>query len=215
MVKLLVTTLGFDEKFAIRAAFSMGLSSKDKVLIITAPLTYQTERALISLKEFFLNSLKVSEFRVLEINPLDFFHSIVKIINILSNLKADEIVVNLSGGMRAIILETFLALLALNKKVSFEIELENFSGKLSFTSNIIKALYSRKKLNLLRYIGNDWITVSSVIKRVSPLMSKSTIYYKLKKLEEMGLIEVKGLKRRKVRLSSLGRLIVEINKLMM
>lgn len=192
-LKALVLTLGFDERFAIRGILRTGLSSGDKVTVFIAePLVDKAEKALQILMDFFKKYLEEVNVDVVSVPTRDFELSVTIIGGKLKELKGLDckVVLNLSGGMRSLIIEILLTSILINLKGIVEIELENLEGYLSFPIEIFKVKMPMKEeyiLILKTIMLHEGININQISNKLG--MAKSSIHKIIRKLVENGLIE--------------------------
>ncbi|MCR6692322.1 MAG: CRISPR-associated CARF protein Csa3 [archaeon YNP-LCB-003-016] len=192
-MKILILSLGFDERFAIRSILRTGLSSGDKVLIFTAePIVDKAEKALQIVLEFLKKYFEGVEYEVISIPTKDFERSVSMIGERLMKLKSlgYDVILNLSGGMRSLIIELLVASTLVGLKGVVEVELENLEGYLSFTIDVLRIrapLKEEYKSVLNAIIEAGEINLSQLSRKVA--MAKSTIHKIVKKMIEEGLVE--------------------------
>ncbi|MHA1834847.1 MAG: CRISPR-associated CARF protein Csa3 [Candidatus Baldrarchaeia archaeon] len=190
-MKTIIITFGFDEKFAIRGLLRNGLNYGDKVLVFTAkPIIDKVERALHILEEFVSKYYRGVTFKVVSVNVQDFNSAILQISRTLREEAEGEKIINLSGGMRSLIIETLAAVLIVGMEGEVEVELENFEGVIKFPLNIIKVKppLSEEFKNILNtLIEEGGLSISELSRRLN--VAKSTIHRRIKILKEMGLVE--------------------------
>ncbi|RLE55169.1 MAG: hypothetical protein DRJ30_04240 [Candidatus Methanomethylicota archaeon] len=190
-MKTIIITFGFDEKFAIRGLLRNGLNYGDKVLVFTAkPIIDKVERALHILEEFVSKYYRGVTFKVVSVNVQDFNSAILQIGRTLREEAEGEKIINLSGGMRSLIIETLAAVLIMGMEGEVEVELENFEGVIKFPLNIIKVKppLSEEFKNILNIlIEEGGLSISELSRRLN--VAKSTIHRRIKILKEMGLVE--------------------------
>lgn len=195
MVRVVVVTLGFDEKFAIRGLLRVGLGFGDCVLVFTArPVDERVERALGVLREFISRYYDGVKFRVVDVDVQDFYGAVLSVGSVLKEevLKEEngEVIFNFSGGMRSLILETLVAAVALGIDGMVEVELENFAGVISFPLRVIKLSSPLKEeyrviLRTLLEVGE--MNLSDLARRLG--VAKSTIHSRVKHLINLNLIK--------------------------
>jgi len=124
----LITTLGFDEKFTIR--FLMRHSEGSRVLyVITAePMEERAEKALRNVEDFVRRYLEGVELITKSVNPANPPEAIKAFKEIFTKHPGELFAINVSGGMRALILELVTAAVISRVNGHLEIELENFRG---------------------------------------------------------------------------------------
>ena len=216
MSKAVVATLGFEEKFAVRALVRRGLEPGDKVVLVTGPVIDKVAKAINYLREFlrYFEGVGVEVFEVSEIH--NFTEAISKIKDLFRMLleKYDYVIVNLSGGMRALIIEVLTAIVLLPKELKdrMVIELDTEDGKatieiprelsilinppdLGVKEDIIKALIS---------LGGE-ADIYTLAQRLNK--DETTIRRQLESLKELRLIEL-TYRPLKAKLKDIARLLV-------
>jgi CRISPR-associated protein Csa3 len=192
-IKVLILSLGFDERFAIRGILRAGLSNNDKIIIFIAePIVEKSEKALQIIMDFLKKYFEKIKVDVIPIPTKDFEQSALIIGEKLMNYRNSdyEIILNLSGGMRSLILELLMASLILDIKGIIEIELENLEGYISFPIEMLKIkipLKDEYRRILKEIIENEGINLSQLSKKAN--IAKSTVHKIIKKLIEYKLIE--------------------------
>ncbi|MDW7971453.1 MAG: CRISPR-associated CARF protein Csa3 [Nitrososphaerota archaeon] len=192
-MKILVLTLGFDERFAIRNILRTGLSTGDSVIVFIAkPIVEKTERALQILRDFIKRYYENINLEVIAI-PIEDFENAVSIIG--EQLKRfkdseGEIIFNLSGGMRGLIIELLLASLLMELRGTVEVDFENLEGSISFPLEIFKVQIPMKKYrSVLKIIAeSNGMNISQISNRLK--IAKSSVHKIVKKLLAMKIIEV-------------------------
>ncbi|MEM2741989.1 MAG: CRISPR-associated CARF protein Csa3 [Nitrososphaeria archaeon] len=192
-MKVLVLTLGFDERFAIRSILRTGLSSGDVVVVFTAePIVEKVEKALQILMDFVKKYFEGVGLNVVSVPTKDFELSVSMIGEQIKKFKSLDynVILNLSGGMRSLIIELLAAAILTGLKGKVEVELENLEGYLSFpieTFRIQTPLKDEYRSILEAVMRNEGINISKLSEKLN--MAKSSLHKIVKKLIEMGLIE--------------------------
>jgi len=201
MKKLFIFTLGFEEKFAMRMITAHGLDQGDKLLFITGPMVEKTKRTIDFIKGFiekyFLGQVQME---IMEIKSLESFIGIVsKIYSKITNEEKnyDRIIVNLSGGMRILVLATYTAIIlaTLNRKIlektKIELETEDLSVKLTIPNILIKVQelikLSKEKLEILKCLIEREKTVKELAEELHK--DETTIRRHLIDLVEIGVVK--------------------------
>ena len=199
MYRALIINLGFDEKFAIRALTRHGISKGDRVILLTGPRVERVEKAA-SYVRVFLDKYHSGEAH-LELVSLpigDFYDAVSEAMKIIEKvLDADEIIVNLSGGMRITTLAIFTALLFMNpENLVLELESEDTSTYLTLDVKVLRSLLTIKELSeekkdilkvLMECDGSITVhELSSMFNR-----DESTIRKHLRELKDKGYIIIK------------------------
>ncbi|RLG82003.1 MAG: hypothetical protein DRO40_08665 [Thermoprotei archaeon] len=217
MAKLVVSTLGFEEKWAIRAVLTYGLEPGDHIIVITGPIIDKVERAYESIKKVadMVGDVKVNLLSIE--NPCDFIENISRIKEVLIKhaYSMDSIIIVLSGGMRVLVLSLYTAVLFLPEEIKGKIniirlDLEDGSCSVEIPlkllglvetwspgvlRDILKIVYERGEVSIediAGYTGKD----------------RTTIRRQVAKLAELGLVELSG-RPIMVRATELTRIYVE------
>ena len=212
MKTALILTLGFDEKFCYRAILRHGIKEGDKIILITAGLVEKVKKAYEWIKAFVERSYDV-EVRLIQIDVKDFTKAIREVMHILGEFKDYNLIVNLSGGMRALAVIMLLALMIKPiRNVKLEIELEDFSGLIEIPQHLlriheIKQNLTDEKIEILKLIAQGLKDVKSLSKALKK--DVSTIRRHISSLEELGLVEVEKRKPLKVKTTELANLMLE------
>jgi len=209
-MKVLILTLGFDEKFCYRAILRHGISEEDKIILITAGLVDKVKKAYEWIKSFVERSYNV-EVRLIEVNVRDFVKAIREVMNLLEEFRDYDLIVNLSGGMRALLVITLFALLLRPmENVRLEIELEDFSGLIEIPQALlllpeVRSNVGSERMEILRLIAQGLNDVKSLAEKLK--RDESTIRRHISALEELGLVTVEKRKPLKVRTTELADLL--------
>jgi len=214
-LKALVLSLGFDERFTIRAILRTGLSSNDRVLIFVAePIVEKAEKALQVVLDFLKCYFEGVKFDVVSVPTRDFEQSVSVIGEQLMDLKSPnyEVFLNLSGGMRSLVIELLATSLLVGLKGVVEVELENLEGCLSFPIEMLRIktpLKDEYKTALKSIIEAKEINISQLSRKVN--VAKSTIHKIAKKLMEEGLIEYEKMgKKYQLKGKTIAKLLIRI-----
>ncbi|HDD26244.1 MAG TPA: CRISPR locus-related DNA-binding protein, partial [Acidilobales archaeon] len=187
-----------------------------KVVLVTGPVIDKVAKAINYLREFlrYFEGVGVEVFEVSEIH--NFTEAISKIKDLFRMLlkKYDYVIVNLSGGMRALIIEVLTAIVLLPKELKdrIVIELDTEDGKatieiprelsilinppdLGVKEDIIKALIS---------LGGE-ADIYTLAQRLNK--DETTIRRQLESLKELRLIEL-TYRPLKAKLKDIARLLV-------
>ncbi len=121
-----MVTLGFEEKFAVRALVRRGLGIGDCVIALTGPIIDKVRKAIEYLGNF-LKYFEGIEFNVIEVSEVyDFVDAVYKIKSIITKTltKYERVYVNLSGGMRALVIEVLTATCLLPRELKLRVSIE-------------------------------------------------------------------------------------------
>ena len=211
MKTALILTLGFDEKFCYRAILRHGIKEGDKIILITAGLVDKVRKAYEWIRAFVERSYDV-EVRLIQVDVKNFTKAIKEVVKLLEDFKEYNLVVNLSGGMRALAIIVLLALMIRPmENVKVEIELEDFSGLIEIPQQLlriheIKRNLTNEKLEILKLISQGLKDVKSLSKTLKK--DASTIRRHISNLEELGLVTIEKRKPLKVKTTELADLIL-------
>ncbi|MEM4889385.1 MAG: CRISPR-associated CARF protein Csa3, partial [Thermosphaera sp.] len=128
---ILIFTLGFDEKFALRTIFRRGIKVGDKIIVVMPEKNDpRAEKAYLMLQQIISNSIPGIPIEKITIPSQDFPRAVSLLRKIALSLlrKNGKIVLGLSGGQRIIILQLLAAFLSVGaREVEIEIESEDSS----------------------------------------------------------------------------------------
>ncbi|MEM3871807.1 MAG: CRISPR-associated CARF protein Csa3 [Nitrososphaeria archaeon] len=189
---ILVITLGFDEKFALRSVARRGLRSDDEVLIILPkPVDERAEKAYVHFSEILskmFQNLKIIRF---EVDCRNFLDSLVELVKVFREKMGEKFVFCLSGGFRALILEVLLAANFLGLDGDVEVEFEDSSSVISFPLRWCKnVVLDDVGKRILVGVRDGVDTVSGLVRFTG--LSKVTVWRKVRTLESGGFLERRG-----------------------
>ncbi|MEM3404145.1 MAG: CRISPR-associated CARF protein Csa3 [Nitrososphaeria archaeon] len=187
---IVVVTLGFDEKFALRAVSRRGMRDEDEVVtLIPKPVDERSERVFQSFKTILEKAFHNPTVNRADIEVRDFSKGIIEIINAFSRKKNNRFLINLSGGLRALILETLLAASILKLDAIIEVEFEDSSNIVSFPLKWchLKEIDS-KSLKILEVLDKESLKLSEIVQKCGT--SKTTAWRKLRILCENGVLDL-------------------------
>jgi CRISPR-associated protein Csa3 len=202
---ILVMTLGFDEKFALRAIFRRGLRVDDKVIfVVPEDEDPRAEKAFSTLRQVVFKSIpevSVERFKI----PVREFPKAVSLIRKLAlNLlrSGEKVVLNLSGGQRIVILEVLAGFLSCGAiDVEVEVESEDSSTLAVFPLMMMANIeLDHEDIRILGVLAQSPRKFSEVYLTVG--LSKSSAWRRLKKLIDLRLVEKAG---DRYRLTDLGQ----------
>jgi len=199
MAKAVLLTLGFEEKFAVRALVRRGLEVGDLVVLVTGPIIDKVAKAINYVKEFlkYFEGVNVQVFEVSEVH--EFTEAVPKIKKLIKELldRYDFIVANLSGGMRALIIEVLTSIILLPKelksRVIVELDTEDSKATIEIPKElniIINPPELGVKEDIIKVIVDEGgeADIYTIARRLEK--DESTIRRQLEVLRELGLIEL-------------------------
>ena len=217
MPKVFIMTLGFEEKFCFRALLRHEIQENDRLVFITGRLIERVKKAFDTIKKFVKHSYGNSvELQLIELTSYDDIYNSVEIL--LEKLgkiirKNDEVIVNLSGGMRILLVIVLLALLlkGIRNVQLIELELEDSSGIVKIDLTLLRlpeilSNLTQEKVDVLKEIIAGKTDVGTLSKALNK--DESTIRRHLSSLESLGLIRVEKKKPLSVIPEKIARLIL-------
>jgi CRISPR locus-related DNA-binding protein len=191
VARVLVATIGFDEKFVVRALIRYLESIDHFIGILSTPVEQRASQAISNIKSFIekyvVDSGKklISNFIIIDVT--DPYEAIAKLKSIFT--PNNEYIVNLSGGMRALTIVTFIAFIISRARGEIEIELENLQGRILIDPRVVVAgpLSSdeEKIVNAIKKLGRA--TYRDIIRETG--IPRATLFKHLSSLRSIGVID--------------------------
>ncbi|MEM0297734.1 MAG: CRISPR-associated CARF protein Csa3 [Zestosphaera sp.] len=209
MRRLFLITLGFHEDHVIRRLVNDKTSKNDRVVLVTAsPIASATQRAYESLVAV-CGRMGLPKPEIIGI-PADPYEGLKILINLLSG--DNDVVLDLSGGMRYLSVYTLMALLLMRREGRVYLQPE--SGEVSevvIPETLIKAFFNPLKpveVELMKLIKNSEGLTTRDLARLSG-KSEKTVMNLLSNLSKKGLVVRRG-RAGGTFLTPAGRLLLEI-----
>jgi len=192
----IIATLGFDERHVIRSMLRIGFGGVQKIVLLVprGGLEERAKRALDEISKL-AGLAGVKDISTAEV-PIEVFHEAVATIR---RIVRDCVrsfggaVVSLGGGMRALVIETLLAVLTLpiqdKKSVKIVVDLETSQGSIEFPASIpIDIRLSEVEIRALEYVINKGrATLGEVSEDLK--LARSTAWKALEKLVSIGCLK--------------------------
>jgi CRISPR-associated protein Csa3 len=189
-MRLIILTLGFDEKFAVRGILRYAPKPDDVIAVITASLLVEkAEKALRTLLDVLRSYAGIDNVKVVEVDVSSPELAKHKIRDVISKYREHELIANLSGGMRALILITLAAVLSSGRSALIELETENLENVVTLNQEFFKPeSIDESDRRILRKVGE---TGEVKLDDFAELIGKSrtTTYRILKRLVNAGYLE--------------------------
>ncbi|MEM2308231.1 MAG: hypothetical protein QXI94_04915 [Sulfolobales archaeon] len=216
-MKLVVVTVGFDEKLPLRGMLKVGVDVSDTVMLVYSKTGGEFEvkkvgRAVEVLKEI-IRSTGAGVVEV-EVSGTSFYDDVAVVLRSLKEQKADEVVAVLAGGMRLVIFEVLFALLTLYRLGRFQqvrskvlLMREDGLYDVALPLESFYVTIPRSGLAVMRIIhSHGEVKRSRLVETASREagLSESAVYKLVKSLTQRGLVVVDS---DVVRLTELGHLI--------
>jgi len=205
MSKTFVSTFGFTESLVLAPIVKIGLNKNDKIIVLLPADLGEEERASNALKklEEMLRVISGGAF-VLETQkvPVSDFVKAVNIIRRLLEREAEKnkVYVNISGGMRALVIEAYSATLlarSIKPNIHFtELELEGSTGSLKILPIIFPQQFSQTKRRILQELKKHKASLKTVDLSRNLQLSLSTLSRNLREMEADGLVKLRREGRR-------------------
>ncbi|TRM89064.1 CRISPR locus-related DNA-binding protein, partial [Sulfolobus sp. E3] len=150
---ILISAIGFEEKFLVRCFLRNGKNNIDKVILIKpeGEENPKTREAINNFKKL-LDEASIP-LEILEVNQLDLISTIVKISKKILSIKKRDFLLNLSSGMRILNFEILATFLMLGYDAKVEIEAENLTGVVTFElKEIVNDELDEKEVEIINAI---------------------------------------------------------------
>jgi len=223
MERLIVCTVGFDEKLVLRSLVRVGFSVTDIVVLVYAKSggeyeVKRVENAVGSIKEL-LDSVGV-EYHDVVVSGMDFASDVATVIDWLKNHAGKRGIVGvITGGMRLMVVELLTALVLyrsyVDSSASIEIHVAREDGLYSTVLPITLfnppplTLREAEVLRLLGDLGSAITTLSDAVDALSAKLgvSRYVVYKFIQRLKAKGLIKRVD---RTIELTDLGKLLQKV-----
>jgi CRISPR-associated protein Csa3 len=164
-MSLLVSSVGFEEKFLLRSFLRRGRAQISGVLLVKP--VGNNEKVTKAIESF--NSLLKETsipLNILEINHLDFVSAVSSISKWIKS-SYSSFILNLSSGMRIVNFEILSAFLILDLNAEIEVETESLEGVVSWNiNNMIKREFNESDIKILLAIREGEKNVSEISRRL-------------------------------------------------
>ncbi|MCS7099436.1 MAG: CRISPR-associated CARF protein Csa3 [Sulfolobales archaeon] len=209
MGRVFIVSLGFHEDVVMRMFVSRSITEKDRVYLITGSKAQQVASAYDSLVAL-CRKMKLPDPELVEI-PMDLFGGVSRIVEILKRAD-EEIVVDLSGGMRYLLVFALVALFLSGRSATIyvrpesgeDIEIKVPRQVLEIARNPPRGIH----VEILRAVRDSEGISAKDLSRVLGKSAK-TIANCLTELGRLGLISRRG-RGGGVYLTELGRLVLAL-----
>ena len=193
--KVLVATIGFDERPVIRAILRHGLGFKGILLLKPRePDDPRSRRVVENIRELVDKTGAKTPLIVGEVDVTDFYRAVGEIKSQLAETmggRGGDIVLLLGGGMRSLVLETLVAVIQLSNELLVNGVLEvDIEGSTSYVSarieDLIPVTITPQERRVLEELDREPATLSNLSNRLD--MPKTTLWKILQRLEEKKLV---------------------------
>ena len=189
-MKLIAVTIGFQTTLVLRSLLRHSVEKGDLVYVIAADTTDEYARAKV------INAVKdiesvVGNINVIYVKPSNLVDSVKALVNMFNKAnEVDEVLLVLSGGMRALLIEVLLTAIhkvPSTKKTIIHAELENLENYIEIPLNLLKINISREEKEILRTLKESPMNLSELSRTLGK--PKTTIFRKLRKLINLNLVD--------------------------
>jgi len=188
--KVLVATVGFDEKFTIRALMRYQEEIEEFIGILSKPVEQRAAQAVDNIRGFIERYIRDRgrgiAYSFEEVDPSDPYTAISRLRRLFRPEK--EYILNLSGGMRALVIEVLIAFTISRARGSIEIELENFTGKVAIDPRVLTAgplsIDEERIVNTIKKLGKA--TYRDITRETG--IPRATVFKHLSALKNRGII---------------------------
>jgi len=212
-MKTFIATLGWTEWPIASAIIKHGLSKGDRILLLTPEKRDDRSKVAVNeVKSFvskFAPSVEVSDISVPVHNPEEGLIFLARLIRKEAK-EGRSLVINLSGGMRILVLETVLALTLLNvQNLILELQTEDkVELKLPKIWEVPQE-FSELELRALKALAEKATSLSNLAEMLR--ISAATAHRMIKRLEARGAVSSKKVgKEKSIELSGKGRIVSEL-----
>ncbi len=184
-----MSTLGFDEKFALRGVLRNGVAQGDSILLLLTDTNEQRpEKAYNLLREILEKAFGEVNIEKISVPLSDFSSGISYLRKIIKRYRGEKVIINMSGGQRILLMMLMAAVLSLDLDAEIEIETEDLQKVFRFPLNMLKPTpLDELDSKLLAFLKDGR---STKIKEVALALgiSKPSAWRRLERLRSKGLI---------------------------
>lgn len=213
-MKTYVSLLGFDTSQFFTLIVKYGIEKNDRIVLIK-PQEESDRRGQKAVREIEDIAAKIDisfKVNVHKVNHLDFDSMLLSMIGLLDNLEG-EIIANISGGSRDVLLAFSIACMTKAEKISKVTNYSDIDHELREISlpHIVYGLDEKLNMLLKDIAKNEPTIASEIADRLQ--ISESTISRNLNKLKDLKAIDVdsKG-KIKYISTTTTGKIFLKINK---
>lgn len=186
---ILLITLGFDERFALRAILRNGVTQRDAIyLFMSEGGDPRAEKAFGALREIVAKGFPELKVEKVEVPLGSFPLAVSRLRTFLKQLAGQKTILNLSGGQRALLVSLLSAALSLDLDSEVEVETEDSRTIFQFPLKMLKTIpldeLDTRILKLMR--ENYPLKIKDIAQRLG--VSKPTIWRRLERMRREGLV---------------------------
>ncbi|MEJ5292437.1 MAG: CRISPR-associated CARF protein Csa3 [Candidatus Methanosuratincola sp.] len=185
----LILTLGFDEKFAIRAIIRNGLVEGDEIYaLLPEGGDPRADKAFDNLKEMINKAFDRVKIERVHVPIGNFALAVNQLRLFLRGLGVGDKILNLSGGQRILIVALLIAASNLDLDVDVEIETEDSRAVHRFPLSIMKVQkLDPLDVSILKSLSKKKFTIGELSTAMG--VSRPTVWRRLEKLTSLDLVK--------------------------
>lgn len=191
MKKLFISTLGFEEIFLIRFLLRNQPLPGDIVLVVSAfPDEARSMKAYQEVEAFLARYMPEVKLERIQVPVNKVYQSITIIAQKIRSLNISNTIINLSGGMRILVIEVLAAVkMVLGDDADIEMELEDMREIVRFKPSIMNLKVPSTRqihiLNAMKELGKN-ATLSKIANKTK--IPRSSVYKEIRRMKEEGFI---------------------------
>jgi len=218
--KVIVCTVGFDEKLVLRSLLRIGFSVNDKIMLVYSKSgseydVRRVENAVNAIKNL-LSSAGVA-FHDVVVSGMDFVGDVVAVVKALRDYANDaaEILATVTGGMRLIVVEVIVALQLYKALIRGDADVRIYVAREDGLYDVFVPIsllnppgLQQKDFEVLKAVG-DGMKLSDAVEAISARLgaAKYTSYRLIRRLKKLDLL---WLENHTIRLTLLGKIAKEV-----
>ena len=207
---IIVVTIGFEEKFALRAVTRRGATENDEIVVLMAKDgDERSERAFKNFCEIIEKVFQKVKVSRVDVDVKNFSEATKKIIEEFLARKENEFVVNLSGGFRLLGVETLLAAILTKINAKVELELENSSAVVEFPIKWMQLSMDEKDRKILAALKEGSASLLEISKRTG--LNRVTVWRRVSKLTRYETISYNSLEN-KCSITEYGKIFLSLEE---
>jgi len=199
---IVAVTFDSDEKFAVKALLRH-YSERRRVVAIV-PEGYQDDRALSVLNDFVKRYVNEEGVELIKVPIGDFHGSVLTLARTFRSWAERPIILNLSGGMRLLVVEALCAALISRVPMTIEVESEDGKALVAFiTDDLSIPEIDEVDRQIIESLARGVRTLDPLSERLG--ISKPTVWRRLRRLERAGMVKLSKGRRREIAVDLIER----------
>ena len=202
MAKTFVSTLGFTESLVLAPIVKLGLNRDDRLIILVPSGLGDEDRIENTLRKLrdMLNAISGDSFDMRTVSvPVDDFAEAVRLVRKIiideAEVEGRTVYVNISGGMRALVIEAYTATLlarTLRGNIAFtELELEGSAGSVKIIPVTFPKQFTETKRRILKELAGETAPLGMKELAERTGLSLPTLSRNLREMMRDGLVELR------------------------